>query len=267
MYRFINIFIALFISIPVLATGQIPDRLIYQGDALLLFANPLQQLEGFDTSMENLFREKAQDASFSTACWRGYVAQWMLIDNQLFLDNIYSCDNDDIAADLNKLFGSRCINGRVKADWVNGEIISPQGKCLYYVHDGYESFYEREIGFTFRNGILMDTKHYDNSKTKMSEYGKDMKKLRDFIYQNIRWDSIPLKDDAIVRVIFSANENGVIDQVKVVRGADDVYNKEAVRVIKSIPEWDVYFKHGRLVRKLFGFSISFSQEEKRKAGK
>ncbi|RUA10614.1 MAG: energy transducer TonB, partial [Flavobacteriia bacterium] len=63
---------------------------------------------------------------------------------------------------------------------------------------------------------------------------------------------------------FSANENGIIDSVKVMRGYDKIYDQEAIRVVKSIPEWDVYYRRGIHERRSWYIPIVFSEENKEK---
>ena len=86
------------------ATEQIPDILIWKNDTISLHSNPLGSYSKLDDL--NLFGDK--DAGYSTACWRGYIAEWKIIDNKLYLSNIYSCDyfysENKTKADLKKLF-------------------------------------------------------------------------------------------------------------------------------------------------------------------
>ncbi len=249
----------------IFATSQTPDILIYKGDTLSLFANPLEQLYGNDSTRPKYFGKR--EACMNTACWRGYQAEWKIIDNQLYLTGIYSCCyyEDKIKADLTELFGNKCINGTVKADWVTGKLIVPKGKLIYYIHMGYDSFYESELEFEFAKGQLIETKTYDNSKSRLSIYSKNEEKLKEFIYSNINWTDLP-KTDKLVKVIisFAANEKGFVDDVKVMRGYDSIYDKEAVRVVKAIPEWDVFFRRGKLEKAYWTLPVIFSAENKEK---
>lgn len=268
MKRIDAILFLLLLTIPLantFGTAQIPDRLIYKGDTLSIFSNPLEQLYGNDSLRPKFFGDK--EGCMSTACWRGYQAEWIIIDGQLYLTGIFSCCffEDNIEADLQKLFGNRFIGGKVKADWVNAKIISPQGKQLYYVHMGYESLYERELEFQFKNGQLIGTKTYDNSKSRQSVYSQDSQKLQEFLYSNINWTSLPKSKEPIkVFVQFSANENGVVDSVKIMRGHSTEFDKEAERVIRTIPEWDVYYRHEKLERRNWIIPIVFSEDNRTK---
>lgn len=130
---------------------------------------------------------------------------------------------------------------------------------------GYGSLYEKELEFRFSKGNLSGIKTYDNSKSKQSIYSKDYERLQKYIYSSINWEILPEKDKAItVYVQFSANENGVIDSAKVLRGYSEIYDNEALRVVKSIPEWDIYYRHGVYERRAWNIPIIFSTENRKK---
>lgn len=79
--------ITLLPSPKLLGTAQIPDLLIYKGDTVALCSNPL---EGFRYMDEDWIKETAQ-FGWSTACWRGYQATWLLENDSLYLVKIGPC--------------------------------------------------------------------------------------------------------------------------------------------------------------------------------
>lgn len=247
-------------------TAQIPDTLIFKGDTLSIFANPLEELYKDDSLRPNFFGD--QRGCINTSCWRGYVAEWKIENDQLFLTGINTCcfPDDGVRASLKSLFGGKVINGVVKADWFSGSIIAPQGKLLHYVHLGYESIYEKELEFHFKDGRLVGIKKYDNSGTRESIYSKNSGKFQQFIYSNIRWDKLPdpAQSEIRVSVWFSANESGRVDSVKISKGYNPDFDLEAIRVIKMIPEWDVFYRHGKHQRVGWAVSIVFSNSNRRK---
>ena len=272
-----------FVSLQVFATAQIPDKLIYKGDTLSLHDCPLEFYPNRELiNPKSLF---GSSGCFFTACWRNYIATWEIIDNQLYLTEIrnacYPIAMEDVAvayksgikknsiglefSDLKKLFPDNYEKGKVKADWVTHNLISPQGELLYYVHNEFESSYERDLEFHFEKGVLTGTKLYDNSKSKKSVYHQDVEKLLKIIYSNIRWDDLPKQESIIVvHLRFSANEESIIDEVDVIKGFNETYDQEAIRVVKLIPEWDTRFKKGELVRVYYSLPIIFSEEKRLK---
>lgn len=247
------------------ATPQVPDLLIYKGDTLRLFANPLSGHPHAQSLSKRFFRGK--NRCYSSACWRGYQAVWTIINKQLYLLSILNCCRQEKGykeADLKRLFGKKFINEKVKADWVNGCMIAPQGELLTrYAYVGYASIHTVENEFCFKKGRLTKTTIYDNSKSKKSIYSNDSI-LQAFIYHNIDWAKLPDSIHPRVEIQFSANEQGQIDQIKVLKGYHKTYDQEALRVVQAIPQWDVFYRHGKHFRIPWNLPIHFSAENRKK---
>jgi hypothetical protein len=266
MRRFIIALLLLFLSIQSFGTAQIPDILIYKGDTLSLFDCPLDYFP--DKGLTNPKKLFGSSGCLYTACYRNYVATWTIEDDKLYLLSIrnacyptdmkyvsvsYNHGGDTLGteyANLETIFPDRNVNGRVPANWVNAKLISPKGKILYYIHDGFMSIFEKEIEFTIENGTLIQTQYFDNSKTKISKYTQDPELLKEFIKNNINYSNVPEQDKPVkVMVgILSVTEDGKIDNVKIIRSTNEVFDKEAERVVKSIPQWDVFYRHGKFTR-------------------
>ena len=246
----------------VFATPQIPDRLIYNGDTLsvmLYLPNELHSVR--------LFGDK--ETCITTACGRGYVATWEIVKDQLYLTGIYSCCyyEDSIQADLGLLFSEKANNGKVKADWITTNAFCQTGKIIARIDAGL-SIYENDFEFVFNKGKLLGIKSYDNSRSRKSIYSQNQEKLKEFIYSNINWNNLPKLEKPIrIVLIFSANEIGTVDSVEVMRSDNETFNQEAVKVIKLIPDWDVFYFRGEFFRVPWFFPIVFSEEHQKKYGK
>jgi len=70
-------------------------------------------------------------------------------------------------ADLTKLFGEHCKDGKVFAFWFSGDLTIPKGKLVEYVHMGYGSMYEKTLVLNIENGILIDEAEYENKSEKI----------------------------------------------------------------------------------------------------
>lgn len=284
MRKFFSIIVFTLFAFNVFGTAQIPDILIYNRDTLSLFSCPLDSYPNQDLiNPKKLF---GSSGCFYTACWRNYIATWEIINDELYLTKIRNaCFPTDLRnvsvsyksetkidsigseyADLKKLFPRQFINGKVKADWVNEKLYSPQGNLLFYLHDGFLSIYETELEFTLNNGKVIKYNKLDNSKTKKSRYTEDQRLLKEYIHNNINFENLP-KSDTIKRKVYitilSTDETGKIDRVKVARGVNEVYDKEAVRVVKSIPEWEVLFRHGEKLNSGWTIPIVFDLTNKK----
>ncbi len=145
-----------------LTTAQHPDSLVYQGETLPIFSNPL----------ESFFNEKNPRPNhlfpfLSTACWRGYIATWKIEEKQLHLINLKNCAPPSEAREipLSSVFLGR--KGPVRADWYSGTLRIPQGKELLYVHMGYGSVYEKELILTIERGKVVREEVVDNTRKKV----------------------------------------------------------------------------------------------------
>lgn len=277
--RFVFISFLLIISLQKgFSTAQIPDILIYKGDTFSVYLPYLpDEFYKLDTvifdSIEYINRVLTVDlfakkTCISTDCGREYQARWEINDDQLYLTGIYSCCyyHDSIKADLKTLFKDKFVNGKVKVDWLTTKIYYPEGKFLIHVEG--MSIYERDIELEFENGKLISIKTLDNSQTKQSQYSQSQEKLNEFIYSNIHWEQLP-KLDSTVRVVVQIvpNEDGVIENVEVARGNNDAFNQEAIRVVKMIPDWDVYIFRGKHIRVLWNIPVIFSEDNRKTYGR
>lgn len=254
-------------ALDIYSSPQSADILIYNGDTLKTFIHLPDDFYDNDkkTININLFG-KEEYAGFVSDCARGYLTEWAVTDKQLYLTGIYSCDyTHTIKADLQSLFKDKCVGGRVKADWITKTILCGYGNLITYAGD-FLPIYDKELKLEFVNGELRSEQFVDNSKSKKSVYSQDSAKLMEFIYSNINWDSLPdLEKETRVIISFSANEEGKIDKPEVVKGDDDeLFNQEAIRVVKAIPEWDVFFSGGKHIKVPWSIAVKFSEENKAK---
>lgn len=267
MRKLIYILFILIIPTGILATEQQGDKLIWNGDTLTISSNPLELRGDIDYIRSKLLGEK--NVTLSTSCWRGYIAEWIIIENEMYLTNLFNCNlsSNIIKFDLKNVFGSECINGMVKATWVTMDILIPTGKRIHYIHSGYDSFYEKELVLSFKNGVLVKQKEYDNSKSHKSIFTENQDTLDNFIYTNIDWDIIPdLKDEkTIVYVSVLSSSTPKPDSIFISKGAtNEILNNEALRVANLIPEWNVYYRLGVVHTMKWTFPIVFNEENRKK---
>lgn len=94
-----------------------------------------------------------------------------------------------------------------------------------------------------------------------------MDSLQNFIYSNIDWNKIPDLKDEKIRVIISiqSGETRKPDSITILRGSEnEIFNQEALRVVKLIPEWDVYYKLGEVYRMKWTLAIIFDEQRRKK---
>jgi len=256
IFRLIAILILLTSMIEkVSGTGQIPDFLIYKGDTLSIYANPLETYFDSISRPDSIFDKFGYN---STACWRGY---WELKNDSLFLIELHG---DSTKIDLSLIFKDRNTETKIFADWVDYPINNPYGKLIHYEHMGYASIYEFEREFIIKNGVLIGIKEYDNSKSRKCKFTEKPELIKEYIQANINYANItnePYEKARVFVQICRVNEEGRIDSVKVLRGWDSERDKEAIRVVKSIPEWDILYRQGKQIQISWTIPVIFGKKE------
>jgi hypothetical protein len=252
------------------------DILIYRGDTIFVYGLnrlPVGNLFGG----RNICGAGDGDEVISTG-GNTYTIVWEIENNQLYLIGIYSMcyDEDSVKADLNELFGEKAINGRVKADWITSgrnwislTNVTRGGKELIAYYYGTVPMFKKEFEFEFLEGKLLNVDTFDHPKARRLGTRQSIHNRNNSVYTNIDWDNLPkLQEPIIVTLTVSVNEDGEIDEVEVVRKSDiELFNQEAIRVVKSIPDWDVIFIRGQHIRAPWDISILFSEENRRKFGR
>ena len=92
----------------------------------------------------------------------------------------------------------------------------------------------------------------------MPKYPGGIEKMFEFIADNLRW---PGDDDACIQgrvvVSFIVEKDGSLTDVKVIKSVDPAFDKEAIRVVKSMPKWEPGMWRGKLARVKYCIPIIF----------
>jgi hypothetical protein len=80
---------------------------------------------------------------------------------------------------------------------------------------------------------------------------------------------LPKLEKAVeVDIQFTTDKTGKIDSVVVTSGHTmTIFEEEAIKVVKEIPEWDVYYRNGIFRQIQWPLSIIFSDENRQKYNK
>lgn len=127
-------------------TAQISEQLIFEGETVPLFSNPLDDyfaLGGHNPGFE----------ATSTALWRGYVGTWEIQADRLYLIKLWGHLEGGGEATIESVFPGYAQ--RVFAHWFSGTLRIPQGGQIQYVHAGYSSIFERDVLLTLRHGVVV----------------------------------------------------------------------------------------------------------------
>jgi TonB family protein len=93
----------------------------------------------------------------------------------------------------------------------------------------------------------------------MPEFPGGEKAFKQFVADNVNYP-VQASDKGIqgrVYVQFVVNENGMVENPKVVRGVDPLLDEEAIRVISSMPAWKPGKQKGKAVKVSYTAPINF----------
>lgn len=83
--------------------------------------------------------------------------------------------------------------------------------------------------------------------------------LLQFLSSNVRYPTVAEENEIQGRVVvtFIVERDGSITEVKVAKGVDPSLDREAVRVIKSMPKWKAGTQNGKPVRVKYSVPVTF----------
>lgn len=238
------------------ATPQTADLLISNGDTIPIYPFIVEQYLKINPAKGQAFRDYLLETfPKSTAHLRGYQAMFELKNDSLFLLKIFSGTTDKYAINLDILFNKK---DKIFADWYSGEITNPENCLMPDYGNKWGGFYEYETDFTFEKGVLKSIVKYKN-EAKFSEY-TESDKLIDYIASNMNYTNIKALDyDVKVMVkIDDVDKNGRITKASVLKSYNDEYDTEAIRIIQSIPQWEVWIRRGKVQHKPYIIPVIFS---------
>ena len=130
-------------------TVQVPEELTYAGRKLEMSSEPLGDY--FD-----LAGIRPGFIGFCSTCWRGYIGQWEILDERLYLTGISGPLADGTDATLEAFFPG--FGKRVFAHWFSGQICASEGELLN-IDIG---LYERDLLLDIEKGILRSSTVREN---------------------------------------------------------------------------------------------------------
>jgi len=147
--------------------AQLPDILILDGIKMDLYSNPLE-------TYWEIYPKKRPVFLQTENCKRGYIATWELCDKLLILRDIegsierkYFLFWKKIRLYSRKILFPKVKSAGVVAFWFTGKIRIPLGNKLFYVHNAYDSRFEREMIITLDKGEATKTVVLDYTQQKL----------------------------------------------------------------------------------------------------
>lgn len=134
-------------------TAQFPNNIHIDGKEYYLATNPLSSyLESKNITIEG----------YCTGCWDGYLSEWDIIDDKLYLVDVSPCFTDEEGERILTMDNLFPGQDKVFAEWYSGELLLKHGELLHYVHAGYESVYETHIRIKIEKREVAEVSVEDN---------------------------------------------------------------------------------------------------------
>ena len=268
--------------LPISGTGQPIDILIWHGDTLITYNRLLETYPNWEmiqakisSALERndkqLHPEKYNNNEIELSY---YVAEWHVINNQLFLSNIYQEWNFDVRVDLQEIFSLDLDNGLLFANWVVDEISFQKGNIIV---PGIIPFHENELVLQISCGKIIGNRSYTNYIAKKPWYdsSENPNTLMALLYSNINWAKLPDYENKRPQVFVSVhpNKKGKLDRIElsetymiydniIITDPSNPFIKEAVKVVRKIPEWYVIYHRNSILNQ--SIQIVFSRETREK---
>jgi hypothetical protein len=237
------------------ATSQIPDVLFFGKDTLDFYDSPLDKIEGIS---DKILRLRKDEYVVSSDCWKGFRAEWRIIDDVLYLSNVIDCHSEkQLNPLIEEVLGIKFNNGLINADFIDGDFWA--GKYQVYELSFYTPIYKQEIKFAINEGRVVNSTKIKSIQCDYSE----KEDLKDFILKNLNSNEIEeLKGESIiVSVNIKSDKTGRIREVKIGHSTHPETNKLIKDSIMKLPCRPVYFHKGEYWFFEESIYLSFNMEE------
>ena len=220
------------------ATSQIPDVLFFGKDTLYFYDSPLDNIEGIGGKISGLRKD---EFVVSSDCWKGFRAEWRIIDDVLYLSNVLDCHSEkQLNPLIEEILGTKFTDGLIKADFVDGDYW--EGKNQVYEQSFYTPIYKQEIKFAINEGRVANSTKIEFIQCDYSE----KEDLKDFILKNLNHSEMKeLKGEWLkVSVNIKSDRTGKIREVKIEDSTHSETNVIFKEAVMKLPCRPVYFNRG-----------------------
>ncbi len=197
----------------------------------------------------------------------GFISEWIIIDDVLYLQNILDCYDSDIKIDMDSLFSLDINNGMITADWYSGQLDIVKGQIIY--NSIARPLFEENIVLTIDNGFVINRSHFQNQLVKLSKYNGNDFLMEKLVSKNINWSDLPDLDSNSVQtfLVIQPNFEGTIDSIEwgksyqisyfpnknseLLEGEKTPFLLETERISKLIADWNVIICRDKIEPQIF----------------
>ena len=137
-----------------------------------------------------------------------------------------------------------------------------------YLETDLEAVKSRLEEFSKTKKSASDAVEYSTLSVKPKFEGKDIGSFSRWVNNQLDYpeEAKAKKIQGRVTLSFTITETGKVSDVKVLRGADPILDKEAVRVVESSPDWTPAMKDGKPVSVTYTFPVIFQLNDTENTG-
>ncbi len=130
------------------------------------------------------------------------------------------------------------------------------------MHMGFSSIFEHEFEYSFEKGLLKNASYFDNSLSKNTQFYGQIRNPNSTIDSLINWQDLPPITETIkVQLSVEVNELGHVDSILSIRGNNEIFIQEAIRVARLFKKMPVIYKRGKHMKFSFFFTFYFFREK------
>lgn len=173
------------INTQLFATAQQSDKLILNNKTERLFANPLESIFFKNPELKEKYNTiiSKYDVLISTACWRGYIATFEIIDSELYIVDLTIEIAVEQTAKKISIFSELFETEKPVLCDYSGMLIVPQGEMVKYIHGGYLSEFEKYIFIKITDGKVINKGEYS-----LQEYKEKRDKAFEAFYRSDKYE-------------------------------------------------------------------------------
>lgn len=275
MKRLVNIIIIVVLTGNIFASLQSSGCVIIGNDTLYTYSDLFEKYERHDSLIYDIdkqvlqFRKKDKPEKYLTEEIEvmPFYSTWEVLDDKMYLTKIEQYSNKLYDIDLKELFNDKESKGKVFVSWLTDTIYISKGKVLV---EGIKPIRIFETELIVKDGILIQRRNYENYISKESNFIVN----EEFIYRNINWEKLPdfSKKSIQTYIGIKPRKNGKLDGIdegsfviidsKIITDKDNPFLKEAYRIAKLVPEWNVVVQRNEIVT--LSMTIYFDERTKQK---
>lgn len=137
-------------------TAQVREIIVYEEQEYRMEEYPLAdhiRKMGNEINYDNM----------TSACWRGYIGDWEIILNKLYLTGLSNMTGSGYKFSMKTLFPGQ---EKVFAEWYSGELRIPRGEMIENNYRKHIYVYEEDLFLEIENGILINSRIINNTEKK-----------------------------------------------------------------------------------------------------